>query len=218
MRMPTRLSVRSAAARDLRLLSWALLAALLVVGACGSKTGLDVEGAPADLGVSADAGADAHRDAGVDSRIDADADAPPPNLSPPAPPDLICTARDAGIGAGATCTRPLTVTAFKRSSPSCYVDTGFDVGSEGVLTYPCAGGVAAIIFAAHTFEGVVIDGLVDVCVGTTFPWSDGCTWQSTQRVEGSAASGPLTLTYAEAPAAGQSCASPCTASALISFD
>ncbi|MFO0672603.1 MAG: hypothetical protein U0235_23820 [Polyangiaceae bacterium] len=117
---------------------------------------------------------------------------------------------------GAMCTKTVVVDSFAKR-PGCFVDTVFTDGQRGKLTMPCDGdGPATLSFGAKSFSGAVIGGKVDVCTGTEYPFADGCTWLSAQRVSGSVASGSFKFAYGEAPRAGQhDCASACTATAMV---
>jgi hypothetical protein len=85
------------------------------------------------------------------------------------------------------------------------------------LTFPCDGnGPATLTFGTRSFAGARTSGDVEVCAGTQFPWDDGCTWTSAQRVSGSIASGELRFVYGEAPKAGQRrCMPACGATGTI---
>ena len=88
-------------------------------------------------------------------------------------------------------------------TPGCWIDE--KVGQRSaVLVFACAGGPAEADFGVP-FKGTVTDGQVDIAATTTFPWGDGCTWESHQRIGGSLASGELSYAYDEAPIAGKGC-------------
>lgn len=120
---------------------------------------------------------------------------------------------------GAMCTKSVVVDGVSKR-PGCFVDTVFTSGQRGKLTLPCDGdGPATLSFGAKSFTGAVIGGKVDVCTGTEYPFGDGCTWLSAQRVSGPVASGALKFAYGEAPRAGQhDCASACTATATVRLE
>jgi hypothetical protein len=186
----------------------------LVLLACGGRTALDADTSPLDASV-----ADAHPDAVPDADASSDARGDARDAAPDAPPSAVCDARDAGPGDGTVCRHTLTVTDLTRSSPTCFVDTGFVLGATGTLQTPCTGsGPATVTLGGHVFSGVFVEGSVDVCAGTTFVWDDGCTWTSAQHLFGDPASGTLAFTYAEAPQSGGVCASPCTAQATFRVD
>lgn len=143
----------------------------------------------------------------VDARADVGIDAAP---SP------ICVPFDAGSGADAgTCSRGVRVTSVVKSSATCFVDLAFEVGEIGELRYGCGGGSASMVFSRGTFVGGYDGTNLDVCAGTTFPWSDGCTWDSAQRAFGNMSTGALTFTYTEAPRPGAGCLNPCTATGTV---
>jgi hypothetical protein len=118
------------------------------------------------------------------------------------------------------CSETVRVTSLTRSSPSCFTDNVVNVGQVGTLSFPCAGdGEATLRFGALAFEGAEIDGRASVCTGTQFPWSDGCTWTSAQRVSGDVRSGALRFDYGEAPKAGErGCMSACSATGTLAVD
>ncbi len=98
------------------------------------------------------------------------------------------------------------------SSPTCYVDARVHAGETGrVLQCPSG---TVIAFRGATFAGTYDSRSVNVCMKTQFPFSDGCTWQTVQRIRGG--DGAFEFTYAERPISGGSCASSsCTARADI---
>ncbi len=121
---------------------------------------------------------------------------------------------------GPTCTRSVVLSSISTRT-SCFVDTVAHAGDKGTLTYPCDGdGEATLTFGNRSFSGASLGGgNVNVCTGTEYPWSDGCSWTSAQRVTGSVASGTLRFTYGEAPKAGEhNCAGACTASATVRIE
>ncbi|MBK6693032.1 MAG: hypothetical protein IPG50_12650 [Myxococcales bacterium] len=183
-------------------LGWAL--ATTPVAACGARTSPgDVETAQ---GSPMDASADARlvdQSAPLDSGVEAGADAAPP----------LCLAEL--VGGDGLCTRALRVLSFVMSSPACFVDTPFRRGALGRLDYSCPGdGSALVTFGARQYRGSTRAGEVDVCFSTSYPWSDGCTWESTQRITGALAAGRLQFRYQERTA-GRVCGSPCSARAEI---
>ena len=129
----------------------------------------------------------------------------------------VCNPGHVGPTSGPMCTRSVTLGAIAKRE-SCYVDTVAQPGDTGTLSYPCEGdGEATLTFGTKTFSGAVVGGKVDVCTGTEYPFSDGCTWSSAQRVSGRVDGGSLRFTYGEAPKSGQSCAQACGASASLSM-
>jgi hypothetical protein len=177
--------------------------------ACGARTGLSAdEVAPVDAGREAEL--DPPRDARVEAPVaivDAGRDTGP---------SLLCTPFDAGSGADAgTCSRSVRVTRVTRSTSTCFVDLAFDVGEIGTLRFACGGGAAEMVFSRGTFRGGYDGQSVDVCAGTTFKWSDGCSWDSAQRALGELGSGELSFTYVEQTTAGSGCSSPCTATGTV---
>jgi len=92
----------------------------------------------------------------------------------------------------------------------CWIDEKVS-SRNAILRYPCAGGSAEAVFAVP-FHGTLVGGTVDLAATTTFLWSDGCSWESHQRIFGMLASAVLTYTYSEGPITGKSCApAVCTA-------
>jgi hypothetical protein len=177
--------------------------------ACGARTGLFADEEPiSDAGrdVPVVSAGDAARDATLDAN---------PDARPDTGPSRLCVPFDAGPAADAgTCSREVRVIAVTKSSPTCFVDLAFDVGDTGTLRFACGGGQAELSFSRGTFRGGFDGASVDVCAGTTFPWSDGCTWDSAQRAFGELAAGTLSFTYVEAPT-GSGCLQPCTATGTL---
>ena len=130
----------------------------------------------------------------------------------------VCNPGHVGPSSGPMCTRSVTLGAISKRE-SCYVDTVAQPGDTGTLTYPCEGdGEATLSFGNRTFSGAVVSGKVDVCTGTEYPFSDGCTWSSAQRISGNVDGSSLRFTYGEAPkpkAGQQSCAEACGATATL---
>jgi hypothetical protein len=138
------------------------------------------------------------------------------------------TPNDAGIpiscaqSSGPTMLMPCSVVvrvlSLVPSMPSCFIDTPFAIGSVGTLRWDCGSdfGGAEVVFAGRgKFVGVFSKAQgVNVCFGTTFPWSDGCQWTSSQNIVGNPqGGGRLQMTYGEGPIPGQSgCVVPCSAS------
>jgi hypothetical protein len=115
-----------------------------------------------------------------------------------------------------SCSTTLVAGSITANDPDCYVDIQVMSGQTGALNYACSGGGALASFGGNSFTGSYIDGNVDICFGTVFPWEDGCTWESAQTITGSLASGQLEFNYVEQPEPGQvGCYTPCTASGVI---
>jgi hypothetical protein len=135
-----------------------------------------------------------------------------------------CVARSVPANDGPMCTREVVVTSLE-SPPSCFTDTVVARGQHGTVRYPCQGdGEATLTMGSRVFRGVAVGGRLDVCTGTEFPWSDGCTWTSAQRLSGSLApsSEGLTFTYGEAPKVAaesrHACAPSCAAHGTVRFE
>jgi hypothetical protein len=185
---------------------YAFAAACVLIAAC-SRTALI--GDPDEIAPELDAGADV---TGVDARVD-EPDAEPTDASKPAPR---CAVADAGSPPYPdACGQPLRVVSLTPSSPSCFLDLAITPSSAGAITVFCKGGYASADFGKGQFQGNFEMGVVDVCIGTTYVFSDGCTWASAQRITGVLASGTLTFDYSEAPTQGTNCASPCTATGVL---
>ena len=145
---------------------------------------------------------------------------PAPGTEPPGTParsSATCAIANVPATRGSMCSRPVTVDSFAVVRASCYVDTEIGHGAEGTLQTPCDGdGEAMIVFGSMTFRGSIVSGRIDVCAGTEFPWQDGCTWTSAQRVSGALSDGVLTFGYGEAPKAGEEgCATACSATGSL---
>jgi hypothetical protein len=189
--------------------------ALLLMTACGARTdpgghALEPEDAGFDASVQ-----DATRDAPKDAQRDSPPDSPPLiDASGPA----LCVVADAGGPPFPTaCGVSAKMTSFTLSSPSCFVDVAVKLAEPGAITFFCDGGYASANFGHGDFLGNFTGKTYDVCIGTTFIYSDGCTWKSAQRITGDPASGHLTFTYEEAPVSGTGCASPCNATGVITL-
>ena len=117
------------------------------------------------------------------------------------------------------CSQRLRLLSVSRSMPSCFVDVRMNVGDEGLLEWDCGAtmGRAEVRFPRARFTGVVTGELLEVCFGSEFDWSDGCSWTSAQALRGPLTSGAtLRLTYSEAPLPGQlGCVVPCSASGEV---
>lgn len=112
------------------------------------------------------------------------------------------------------CTPELIVLDVQKSMPSCFVDA-VQPGSMGSLDFPCTGGPVSSTFGPIVFTGSVTDGVAFLTATTTFLWGDGCTWESSQVISGSPASGTLQYGYEENPIAGVACLPPCFANGTI---
>ncbi len=100
------------------------------------------------------------------------------------------------------------------SSPSCVVDTQIKDGDVGKLMN-CPGGSSYVQFADAMFGGT-FDGVnVNVCMKTEYPFSDGCTWQTMQRISGRSDTA-MHFSYSERAITGHNCSpAPCRANAEI---
>lgn len=180
--------------------------------ACGARSGLFASG-DADAEVETEVAEPAVRrlDAGARS----DASAP---FVPEDPRLATCRDFDAAASGSSACRRTLRVTAVVPSAATCFVDTLVATGDEGTLFYECDGGAARAVFPRGTLQGVQVDGVLDLCGGSEFPYGDGCLWTSAQRIQGSLA-GPLTFAYSEAPALGETgCLSACSARGSVTVE
>lgn len=173
---------------------------------CGSRTALPAPEEEFD------------EDASIDGSIrkrDAGRDAPIADVIEELVYDPTCVA-DAGPPGAAACKATLHVMAFQKSMPSCFVDVVAMEGDTAALSYDCTPtGNARVVVNGKTFAGTYDGKTLDVCTGTTFPWSDGCQWRSAQHFRGDPKGGTLTFTYSEMPYQGTNCQSPCQASALV---
>lgn len=132
-------------------------------------------------------------DSGITERIDAGS--------------RLCTP---GLPLGAdACARRVEMGVLRLSSSSCFVDVIPASREEGTLTFDCDGGGAELRFGSGAFVGRYQEGVVTLCAGTEFDFSDGCHWASAQRVEGSLSS-ILTFSYEEHAVMGGPCASECS--------
>jgi len=98
----------------------------------------------------------------------------------------------------------LSVGAVKPTPASCWIDQQV-ANQTATLEWACDSGEATASFEV-LFVGTVRAGVVALEATTIFPWSDGCTWQSRQRIDGALASGSLTYSYSEEPVEGSGCA------------
>ena len=114
-------------------------------------------------------------------------------------------------GPGVVCTRRVEVRQTDGAA-GCWIDERV-TRAPGLLRYPCAGdGPATVAFGADVFTGRVRGGVVAVALRTRFPFRDGCTWSSTQTLQGRIDAGVLSYRYQEAPLPGQrNCLGACAA-------
>jgi hypothetical protein len=115
--------------------------------------------------------------------------------------------------AAGTCTATLDVSEVSLSSATCFVD-GLQSGAAGTLRMPCGGGSVAAQFGSMRFVGKVTGGALSLEANTEYPYRDGCTWKTKQRLSGSPGSGTLTYAYEEV-AVGKDCLTPCTATGSV---
>jgi hypothetical protein len=114
-----------------------------------------------------------------------------------------------------TCTATFSVVSLVPSSSGCTLNEEVRAGSPATMTYPCAGGAVTVRFGSQTFSGTVSAGQITVTNVDQFPFSS-CTWESTQRISGTLASGTLSYSYSERVVAGGcSGVGACTASGSI---
>jgi hypothetical protein len=189
------------------------VAALSVV-ACGARSELDVP--EIDDASALDVAHVVTHDAAYKADAGTDVDVP---LS------AFCAVTDAGPPAS-VCTVNVTVGAMVTQG-GCYIDVVVHQGDTGTVSYACndPSTWAAATFGTQTFPGSVNGTVVNVCIGTTYPWEDGAacgwarsTWASSQRIYGDVTTGVLTFTYDEQEVTGRSCDIPCTAQAIITVD
>jgi len=173
---------------------------VLVLVACGARTPIADESPIADAAEDVTVSHDASRDVALD-----------------VPASLIC-ANDAGAVGANACTRTITLVSLTKSMSSCFVDVIPKLNVLGKLAYDCNGGNARASFSgdSRVFAGPFDGTMLDVCMGTRFPWSDGCMWHSSQEIRGRPSDGTMTFSYIEAPDNNMGCAPPCTATGVIS--
>ncbi len=114
------------------------------------------------------------------------------------------------------CTVTLSVADVTTTS-GCWIDERVSYRTA-LLRWACDAGAAEADFGVP-FVGTVQEPstYVSLSATTTFVWSDACTWQSEQRIEGALSSGALQYSYSEKPVQGTNCAPAyCTGSALVS--
>ncbi len=115
------------------------------------------------------------------------------------------------------CRATLTAGVVAPSMSTCFVDEVVSRNNPGTLTYRCRGGEASAAFGPNTFAGSYMGGVLDVRLTTTFRYTDGCDWVSTQRITGDPRAPTLQYDYQEAIAPGQrGCATACGATATVS--
>ncbi len=112
------------------------------------------------------------------------------------------------------CTARLIVAQLRVQS-GCTIDQRI-TQAPGVLEYACGGGWARASFGASAFAGTFRGGVINLQIRTAFPFTDGCNWQTQQRIFGVLASGNLSYSYLESPMPGQTnCARPCGATGAV---
>ena len=115
---------------------------------------------------------------------------------------------------GAECSRAYVFHRSGLSMQSCWVDAPADNAVGTLRACEAQGADATLQFGKYVYKGKRTGDLIEFSARTEFPFGDGCTWQSGQRVTG-AIGGTLSFTYSESPIRGRNCASACTASATI---
>jgi hypothetical protein len=111
----------------------------------------------------------------------------------------------------------VTLTVLEIDYPSyCWVDVPPE-GSSDVVRYACVGSSVRFVFGDIAFTGAVTGCWIDVHARTTFPWSDGCAWETGQSIVGDLVpGGSLDYEYRESPLPGETgCATPCAATGTI---
>jgi hypothetical protein len=146
-----------------------------------------------------------------DGGVDGSAEAGPPPLCANTAPDI----------GGQACTRPLIAQSVVPSRSTCWLDVGYTPGDPATLTYGCAGATATAGATVHVgtrdFKGTVKNGYVDVCLGSTFLYADGCTWETAQRIYGPLNGTILAYAYTERVVSGTNCALACTGRGTFSL-
>jgi hypothetical protein len=114
-----------------------------------------------------------------------------------------------------TCVATISVGTVQ-TRPGCQIDTRVSSRTTTV-NFPCNGGNATASFGDAVFTGTITpDGTAQLSLRTTFPYRDGCTWETKQEIAGSLASGTLSYSYNERPLANQNgCAPGCSAQASV---
>ena len=125
-------------------------------------------------------------------------------------------AHDAHDAGDAGCAVTLSVGTIVPTPSSCWIDQKVS-NVTTTLSWDCKTGAAEADFDVP-FEGTVDpNGNVSIQATTTFPWSDGCTWESAQVIAGQLSSKALTYSYSEHPIQGTSCAPDyCKSTATVS--
>jgi len=181
---------------------------VIALAACGARTELY---APEEEDASV---LDAAHDAPHDARDeDAIVDAGIEDAPLPSP---LCATFD-GAAPTKICTDDVHVGFIDVSMSTCFVDLVIQFGQDGFVNFACDGQSqwANAKFPDGGFVGTIEGSTVDLCTGTVFPWSDGCTWASAQRITGDLDSGTLQFTYEETPIEGGPCETPCSAQGTI---
>jgi len=114
-----------------------------------------------------------------------------------------------------TCEATLTVVDIDYPS-SCWVDVP-PAGASDTVSFPCLGSEVRIVFEHIEFTGEVTGCWIEMHARTTFPWSDGCDWETAQSIVGDFLPGSLLdYEYREAPMPGQTgCDPSCEAAGVI---
>ncbi len=196
------------------LVDMAAMTCFTLATACGARSELGVP----ETG-DATATSNAAHDAGLDAASDAERDAAQDVVASP-----LCVSVDSGFPQSVA-SRGVHVGHITLSMASCFVDTVIHEGNAGDIDYafngdPSTWAIAdfatdAGVWPGAEFRGSIHGNVIDVCTGTTFPWSDGCTWATAQRITGDVTSTALTFTYEEQPIVGTGCEPPCSATGPI---
>lgn len=118
------------------------------------------------------------------------------------------------VDAGSLCTLRLQVRQT-RGAEGCFIDERV-TRDPGELRYPCGDGEATAVFGPSRFAGRVTHGVAALRLETRFRFSDGCEWETDQRIDGPISAATFTYRYEERPARGQrGCARPCAAEATV---
>ncbi len=117
--------------------------------------------------------------------------------------------------ADAGCSVILSVGTIVPTPSSCWIDQKVSNETKP-LVWDCETGAAEADFDVP-FKGTVDkNGVVSIAATTTFPWSDGCTWESTQAISGTLSTKTLEYSYSEHPISGVNCAPAyCTSKATV---
>ena len=98
----------------------------------------------------------------------------------------------------------------------CFIDV--ELQQVGRLRAPCDGaeGPAEAVFGSRTFRGRVAHGRLSLRLTTSFPFSDGCTWESNQTISGRMDAAQFDFHYSEHARRGErGCAPACTADGIV---